>query len=158
MGSRSLGRSLAERFWEKVKKGRGCWVWQASVFQSGYGQISDSTSGKRKNRRSNRVAWELTNGPILDDLHVLHHCDNRLCCNPKHLFLGTVQDNMRDRNVKGREAHGEWNGMARLTNKKVRWIRRVYPKETACALATRFGVSRSTIYHVLSRESWRHVD
>lgn len=51
---------------------------------------------------AHRVAWELVHGPIADDLCVLHRCDNRLCVNVEHLFLGTRGDNIRDASVKGR--------------------------------------------------------
>ena len=85
------------RFWAKVRKSDGCWLWQAST-SVGYGQIN---IGGRP-QRAHRVAWELTFGGIPDGLWVLHRCDTRLCVRPGHLFLGTVTDNNRDMFAKGR--------------------------------------------------------
>jgi hypothetical protein len=75
-----------------VVDSNGCWVWQRCA-SSGYGQY--------RGRRVHRYSYELANGPILDGLHVCHACDNKLCVNPSHLWLGTHQDNMRDAVEKG---------------------------------------------------------
>lgn len=85
-------------FWSKVEKTETCWLWTGGVYGGGYGRV------RRGNKESpaHRVAYELTNGPIQDGLQACHHCDNKLCVNPAHIFLGTQKDNMQDCAKKGR--------------------------------------------------------
>lgn len=101
----------ADRFWAKVDRSGGpdaCWNWTASLGTKGYGHIK--VGGKML--RSHRLSWEIRNGPIPNGLRVCHSCDNRRCCNPSHLWLGTDADNIRDRDAKGRQTtpRGDRNG------------------------------------------------
>lgn len=142
-----------ERFWRKVDKTHptGCWPWEASLGGSrGYGQFEL----KGKTPRAHRVAWVISYGEIPAGLFVLHKCDNRLCCNPSHLFLGTAHDNTQDMMKKGRH---------RITNHKltefdVSEIRlRLCAGERQCDLVREFGVSPAAICMVSSGKSWRNV-
>ena len=92
-------------------------VWIASIGSHGYGDFRQD--GKHK--LAHRAAWELVNGPIPDGIHVLHRCDNRLCVNPAHMFLGSNKDNMRDKVRKGRHVPG-WCP-TKLTTEQVDEIR-----------------------------------
>lgn len=96
---KALRRPLPERFWAKVNKTGECWLWTASFDGRGYGQIG---AGPGRNKRSHRVAWELTYGPIPEGMYVCHHCDTKACVRPDHLFLGTHGDNVRDMIAKKR--------------------------------------------------------
>jgi hypothetical protein len=154
-----------DRFWAKVTIPAdvlsGCWEY-SSLTTNGYGQFG--YGGRHPNRAvklAHRVAFGLVRGPVPDDMHVCHHCDNRACVNPSHLFLGTDLDNVRDMDAKGRRVNtptrGAANTHAKLTDEKVREIRRRYPSETQAALAREFGVSAPTISSIIRRKMWAHV-
>lgn len=87
-------------FWCRVHKAGAdeCWEWVGYKIHNGYGFLY--WNGDKI--LAHRLAWTLTNGQVPETLYVCHHCDNRLCCNPEHLFLGTHTDNMRDMVAKGR--------------------------------------------------------
>lgn len=106
--------SVPCRFWSKVDKssGVGCWPWTRYTSAGGYGLFE--IDGKPE--RSHRVAWRLENGDIPGGLYVLHKCDNRSCCNPSHLFLGTHQDNVDDMMAKGRLTVN-WNNLRQRQQK-----------------------------------------
>ena len=87
-------RPLEQRFWPKVQKSDGCWLWIAGGdSETGYGRIRAGGRGTTQ-LLAHRAAWELTNGPVPDGLWVLHHCDTPRCVRPDHLFLGDHADNM----------------------------------------------------------------
>lgn len=146
------------KFWGHVDKeisdifynGTRCWEWMASRQYKGYGEVK---WGMRK-EKSHRVAWMLTYGEIPDNLWVLHHCDNPPCCNPLHLFLGTHQDNVDDREKKGRNVPpiGEKNGNHKLTDKQVYEIRKLYAtgKETYRSISRIFGIDSSYVADIVN--------
>lgn len=100
---------VSTRFWNRtVVTETGCWEWQGTRNEHGYGGVS--VNGRW--RKAHQVSWELTHGPIPHGMELLHSCDNPPCVNPDHLSLGTHRDNMHDMSVKGR-AHGSLPGRPR---------------------------------------------
>jgi len=94
-----------------------CWVWMGSPVSGGYGGIFIN---KTRRIPAHRFSWELHYEPIPQGLWVLHHCDNRPCVNPEHLFLGTAIDNVADMVAKGRQAKGHQNGVYTHPEKRAR--------------------------------------
>jgi hypothetical protein len=156
-----------ERFdakWHKDES-TGCHIWIGATSRGGYGAFKDGAT----NRGAHRVAWEWAHGPIPQGLCVCHSCDTPACVNAAHMFLGTVADNMADRNAKGRQmsgparveiaARGEHNGQAKLTAASVLTIRRAYALGgvTQSTLAAEHGVDRSVISDALNRVTWTHI-
>lgn len=97
--------TLEERFWPNVDKAPGlgrdgdCWEWRGNIRKDGYGQARDEYVGTR---RTHRIAFALINGPITSEQMLLHSCDNRACCNPDHLRIGTQYENIQDMISRGR--------------------------------------------------------
>ena len=112
-----------------------------------------------KHIRAHRFSFELHYGSFDTSLHVLHKCDNPRCVNPKHLFLGTHAQNMKDRNQKGRAAanKGIFNGQHFLNEKEVIEIRKLRPKMSFKAIALLYKVSPFCIEDIIYRRSWRHI-
>lgn len=85
-----------------------CWNWQLSKDRVGYGRLKIQLGSRDAFRftSAHRYSYEVFVGPIPSGMNVLHSCDNRACCNPLHLFLGTQQDNILDMHAKGRGPRG----------------------------------------------------
>jgi hypothetical protein len=135
-----------------------CWEWMGALLNSGYGIFSNSNL-PRGQIRSHRLAYELTFGPIPKDICVCHICDNPPCCNPNHLFLGTVLENNRDRKLKGRSPIGSRNVKAKLTEEQVLEIRKRYSEthNDISDMASEYGISPNEMYRVITGKTWRHV-
>jgi len=170
------------RFWEKVRirSPEECWPWQAQKAPDGRGRflLGSRTDGSRRFFLAHRIAWTIAKGPIPGRLYVCHHCDIPLCQNPRHLFLGTQADNMRDMQQKGRQgydkirgerngrhthpertARGERGGNAKLTDGRVREIRRRYAAGNTSLrfLAREYGIGQATVWYIVHRATWAHV-
>jgi hypothetical protein len=139
-----------------------CWLWKRSK-NKGYGQ----SDFKGKHIKAHRLSYLTFVGEIPNNLHVLHNCDNPACVNPKHLFLGSHQDNMNDKVNKNRQAKGEDVGNSKLVQKEVDEIRILWSAEleerakgkgaqlTQKELAKRFKVSHQQINLIINNKRWK---
>ena len=150
---------LLERFAQKVHiaaEPAGCWWWEGVVGSTGYGEFKYD----RQLWATHRLSWTMFIGPIPDDLWVLHHCDNRACVNPKHLWLGTPADNMADMARKNRKVVriGEDSHFAKLSESEVLEIRALHHLGLSSSeLAAKFNVCSSCVRHIVLRNSWKHL-
>lgn len=151
---------ILERLKEKTVVQKGpleteCFIWIGTKNEDGYGSISY----KAKLCRSHRLSWLFHFGPIPKKMEVCHKCDNPSCWNPKHLFLATHAENMRDAAIKKRAMghKGEDHPNSKLTEAQVLEIREKFKRGNGRILAKKFGVSDNNIYMVASRQSWTHI-
>ncbi len=131
-----------------------CWNWKKSLTHKGYGQAWDGKTVVR----ANRVAYMLANNvELTTEQHIMHTCDNRACCNPNHLVLGTNADNMADKVAKCRQSKGQGTGMSKLTPKQIIEIRNDYANEIRRVTAKIFNVTPQAISNILSGSRWKHI-
>jgi hypothetical protein len=148
-------KTIKERLFSKVKKHpNGCWVWSGAT-AAGYGKIG------RKRPMSpisvHRMSYMIHFGKIKDGLFVLHKCDNKLCVNPDHLFLGTQKDNIRDMRNKNRGTKGENHPNSILTMKICRNIRKEYAtgKTSLSILGRKYNICFQHVHDIVKNRIWR---
>lgn len=152
-----------KRFWSKIDK-RGeneCWDWTRGMHH-GYGNFHIRRNNRDTVVVSTRYMWEITFGKIPDGFLVCHKCDNRACVNPSHLFLGTYDDNAKDRDSKNRfvKLQGEDIGTSRLTNDDILAIRKDYTPHkygSVKNLANKYNISITHIHRIIKRKVWFHI-
>jgi hypothetical protein len=164
-------KNTPETFWARVAKGspKDCWEWQGAKTSSGYGNLSWHGA----HVQAHRLAYMLALGGIrLETLFkvgdrartykrfVLHKCDNRLCCNPEHLFLGSMRTNMLDAYKKGRKTQPKSEHVnAKLSAAQVRAIRTRYTRGgiRQVDLAAEYSVSQRVISLIIRHETYKDV-
>lgn len=158
-------RTPEGRFWSKVDQDGpvpeaspelgSCWLWTGSLFtDSGYGQFwLDDT-----NQRAHIVSYEWAIGAT-DGQQVQHLCNVRRCVRPAHLTLGTPAENMQYASVTGRMASGERHHKARLTDDAVRMIRCLHAEGIPMeSIGKRFDVTKQTVWGIVHRKTWVHIE
>lgn len=143
-----------DRFEKFVNKTESCHIFTGGIIPNGYGLFY--FNGKAQG--AHRVAYQLFIGKIPKGKHICHTCDVRACVNPKHLWLGTHKQNMKDRNLKHRTAKGIKNGGAKLTLEQVLEIRNKYKpwKYTLTMLAKEYKVSYMCIFRIAHQTHWKN--
>lgn len=157
-------KPIKERFMQKVQITPTCWLWKAGRASQGrYGTFR--IGGKME--QAHRVSWEIFRGTRPPcGFAVCHTCDNGLCVNPEHLFLGTQKDNISDMDAKGRRGTwrhpGEMSPMAKLNAEQVVEIREAWRDDkdyrTQKELAHDYSVSQALISEIVNCKRWGHLE
>jgi len=143
-----------DRFLKKVNKTDDCWIWLgAKKTRSGYGNFFY----RKKVIHAHRASYLIFIGSIPDNLYVCHHCDNPSCVNPKHLFIGTQDDNMKDMIKKNRSGNtkGSKNGNSKLSEGDILEIRQ--SEEYSFVLAKKYSISPTQVCNIRKRKVWKHI-
>lgn len=158
----NLSPQRIEKFHSLVQRGPvdSCWPWSGGKTYNGYGRLNAFNTSVR----AHRVAYFLEYGVDPKEYAVCHTCDNPPCCNPKHLFLGTIADNVGDMIRKGRKAKtykgakGTANAKAKLADEQVKVIRDRYASGAKQVhLAAEYGVTQGLIGMIVRKEIWTHL-
>jgi hypothetical protein len=145
-----------EQLKEKTKESiSGCWEWTARVHTVGYGSVSRKYEG---GGYAHRAMYLASKGEIPKGMYVLHKCDNRICINPDHLFLGTHLDNVKDMHSKNRQKGGsmpgEKNPSAKFLDEDIVLIRQAREAGVRKSVIEReFNVSETQYYRIIRHET-----
>ncbi len=144
-GAAPVSPTIIAKFWSRVevRTSRVCWLWRGMKNQSGYGRFRPTWNDPEV--KAHRFAWQIVNGPVPDGKLIIHSCDTPACCNPKHLRVGSYQDNSDDCVTRGRQSRllGTANPRTKLTDDQVAAIRR--DPRPGVQVARDYGVCDSLI-------------
>lgn len=153
-GNHELHPVLVAAFWRRVRPDGDCWRWIGNVHpQTGYGAYSF----RGKGYRAHRLSLMIHGVAVPDHLDACHHCDNRWCVNPNHLYVGTRRQNMADCTARGRHNKpvGEKHWRAKLSTRDVLKIRELSAARVSqTAIANKFNIHPATVSRI-ARGEWR---
>lgn len=153
-----------DRFWNKInfpKNLNDCWIYNGcKSFDNGYGAFWLNN----KNIGSHRFSYIIHNDFIKlnNKQFICHKCDNHMCVNPNHLFLGSPKQNSEDMVLKNRQArnYGSINGQAILDEADVKQILiDIYNNKynNIQQICTTYQISYLTIHDILNNKTWKHI-
>ena len=140
---------VAPRLLKSVASFDGCWTW--TRYAQRYAQIH----WQGRIYGAHVASYIVHKGPVPKGKCVLHTCDNPLCINPEHLWLGTSAENTADKVRKGRQVKGDKTRFCKLTPDDVMAVRAATGSQRA--IARQFGVCKATVAAIRYRKSWKHV-
>jgi len=148
--------SRLKKHYEKlVIRKEGCWDWKGKS-EKGYPKMS--CRKKLGANLGHRASWIIHYGKIPEDQCVLHKCDNKICTNPQHLFIGTNEDNVNDMLKKGRNPIGSKVGTSKLVEKDVIEIKKLlHLGKTSVEIAKDFNVTYQAIQLIKKNINWKHI-
>jgi len=148
-----MDKNVVKRFWKYAPNGNKdeCWEWIGAL-TNGYGVL---TTYSNTQEYAHRLSWQIHYGEIEECLFICHHCDNRRCVNPAHLFMGTAADNTADMIAKGRQIYR--SGCQCLTREQAQEIRTLAASGVILIhdLARNYNVSPTTIHSIVYGEAWK---
>lgn len=155
----STKSTAIERFHDKyeIDIKTGCWNWIAGTRPNSKGDLySRHFNEKGRSEGGHRFSYRRLVGEIPKGMFVCHRCDNPLCVNPNHLFLGTHKDNMEDMTRKNRQykGNGEMANSSKLTNKQAMEIRKLYPSLSQSKIADMFCISQASVGRIVRGETY----
>ena len=146
-----------ERFEDNVEfePNTGCWLWSSTVNPYGYGNYY--YGGKAY--MAHRYSYTIYKGKIPKGLVVRHTCDTGICVNPAHLLIGTQQDNIDDRQRRGRQRYAVGTQLphAKLTEEQIPEIRKLEGVMSQRKIAALYGVTQHPIGMIFINKSWKHT-
>lgn len=158
----TVPHDLFRRFFERVDKPsdpEACWPWTGYTDHDGYGMLWVKIGDDRpRNHRASRLSYLIHAGDIPDGLLACHTCDNPICVNPRHLFLGTPEVNTHDMIQKGRGVSGARVWSSKLSEIDVQEIReRLASGESGASIARQFRVTPTTVSNINRGHTWQHA-
>jgi hypothetical protein len=151
-------KTIAEKLQNYTVNNNGCWIWNGGKTDRKYG----ITTINKERIRVHRLMWSVINGKIPIGMCICHKCDNPSCINPDHLFLGTNQDNVNDREKKGRNkppiVYGENNPRAKLKEADVIEILKLINKNVPLSnIAKMYNVGATAIFNIKHGIRWTRI-
>lgn len=157
----NLSEININRFWSKVGFTANpdcCWEYNGTINKNGYGYIDLIHESKRVKFKAHRLSYFLTNKKDPFGYVVMHKCDNRKCCNPKHLELGDDKQNHDDRFKKHGLPLGERNNASKRTEAEVLEIRRLFSGGMRRNdIAKKFNIPYNSVVSIILKRDWKHI-